>query len=181
MSTPLAQPPPSTAHTEIKQFNINHLVKTIEFLAGLDIKKLTIAFPHAEDFSEKAFKEVVPRYSELKLYLDEIIDYSCSHGISVLFETVPYCILPDRTDYWKYSLDANYSIFGTSNPGFIQSAGDAEINEWEKTRKTIKHKGHRCVECVFDKVCEGPWSEYVNAFGDHELIPLKDTDIVNKI
>jgi MoaA/NifB/PqqE/SkfB family radical SAM enzyme len=165
----------------ISKINRDCIVKTVEFLASLGIKKITIAFPHAEDFSKKDFKKVVPKYSALQSCLAETIDYSCAQGIDVMFETIPYCILPDKKDYWKYSLDASYSINGKLNPGFIQATGNSEINDWEKMRKIIKYKGERCMECVFDKVCEGPWNEYIDVFGDDEFIPLNDPDIANRI
>lgn len=165
----------------ISKINMIHLPATSKLLADLEIKKLTVAFPHAEDFSMDEFKKVVPRYSELQPYLNETIDCCCNYNMSVVFETIPYCVFPNRLDYWKHSLDANLSMYGKLNPGFIQATGNTEISDWERVRKTIKYKGDRCHECVFDKACEGPWREYVDVFGDQEFIPISDIDIVSKL
>ena len=47
-----------------------------------------------------------------------------------------------------------------------------ETKDWNEERQMIKHKGRRCNECCYDWICEGPWEEYTEHFGDLELEPV---------
>lgn len=162
----------------ISNLNRSHLKETVVFLAGHGINRSVVAFPHAKDFPEEVFKKVIPAYRDIQKPLLEALDYARDNGLKLRFETIPYCILRGRSEYWKYSLDANYIVNGPDVPGFIQATDDDELKDWEKLRKQIKTKGEQCNLCVMDKICEGPWTEYVDYFGDAEFVPITDPDAV---
>jgi len=165
----------------ISNHNAESISETVNFLCKKCIKRIAIAFPHAEDFPEAVFKEVVPRYKSLPNEINRILKLADENSLQVTFETIPYCIMPDSPGFWKRSLDASFAIFGGENPGFMQRTGESHVHEWEKERKEIKQKGKKCRLCVFDKVCEGAWREYIHYFGNEEFIPISDLSVVDKL
>lgn len=165
----------------ISKLNSSHLKETVVFLAGRGITRFMFAFPHAEDFPEEVFKEVVPTYRDIQKHILDALAYARDNGLRLEFETIPYCILRERPEYWKNSLDINYILYGPDDQAFMQATGYDELKDWEKLRKQIKTKGKRCNFCVLDKICEGPWREYVDYFGDAEFVPITDPAVVELI
>jgi hypothetical protein len=140
---------------------------------------MVIAFPHAEEFPVKVFNNVVPRYRELTPIINKIFGVALELEMKITLETVPYCIYKESAAFWTCNQDIQYSMHRGEDKTFIRSPSNSEINHWDITRPLIKRKGAKCGECLLDKVCEGPWHEYIDAFGDEEFIPLTDPDIVN--
>lgn len=168
-----------TGKLVISKRNQVELCETLEMLAGIGVRRFNIAFPHAERFPPKDFAEVVPRYRELREELACCATFLAANRFNSVFETIPYCVTPNCPEIWERSLDAMLVVQGKNNPGFIRAPGDDSLHHWEKERKQIKHKSSRCTACLFDKSCEGPWKEYVEAYGDEELQPLEDPGILD--
>ena len=165
----------------ISKVNRTQLRDTVEFIANLGITRTMMAFPHAEEFPEEVFKQVVPTYLDVQKHIIDALDYARVNGLKLEFETIPYCILKERPEYWKNSLDIKYMLYGSDDQAFIQATGEDELKDWEKLRKQIKTKGEQCNLCVLDKVCEGPWTEYVDCFGHEEFEPVTDPAVVEMI
>jgi MoaA/NifB/PqqE/SkfB family radical SAM enzyme len=165
--------------TVISRLNMGHLPETIEFCNKIGVKSMVIAFPHAEEFPVKVFNNVVPRYRELTPIINKIFGVALELEMKITLETVPYCIYKESAAFWTCNQDIQYSMHRGEDKTFIRSPSNSEINHWDITRPLIKRKGAKCGECLLDKVCEGPWHEYIDAFGDEEFIPLTDPDIVN--
>jgi MoaA/NifB/PqqE/SkfB family radical SAM enzyme len=165
----------------LSKVNVNRISDTVNLSIKLGVRKIAIAFPHAEDFPASVFREVVPRYYSIQDEINKILKSADENDIQVTFETIPYCIMPDNPGFWKRSLDASFSLYGKQNPGYMQRTGESCVHDWEKERKQIKYKGTECYQCVFDKVCEGVWEEYVRYFGQDEFIPINDPTIVEKL
>lgn len=165
----------------ISKHNADCISETVQMLNQMRISEIVIAFPHAEDFPVAVFKEVVPRYESIKGEISKLLKAMDSAEIHVTFETIPYCIMPDNPEFWNRSLDAWYTLYGKENPGFMQRTGDRRVHNWENERKAIKQKGSGCGLCVFDKVCEGPWEEYVSYYGQDEFVPISDPSVVDKL
>jgi hypothetical protein len=158
--------------------NQDVLVRTVESLVAIGLRRFNIAFPHAEGFSPADLEAVVPRYlavTEEIRRCAELAEHSC---LDVEFETVPYCVTPNSPLVWKRSADAALLLQSLENPGFIRAAGDERLHDWELERRQIKRKGSQCAACVFDKVCEGPWQEYVETYGSAELVAIGDPDVI---
>ena len=63
----------------------------------------------------------------------------------------------------------------------MQRTGESRVHNWEKERKEIKWKGNECGLCVFEKVCEGVWNEYVHYYGKKEFVPINDPSVAKKL
>jgi MoaA/NifB/PqqE/SkfB family radical SAM enzyme len=164
----------------LSRLNLADALATLRLLASISVRRVTVAFPHAEDFDDAVFREVVPRYSDLASFLTELAgsrpeDLSLE---SVDLETIPYCILPDPA-LWRSSMDIEFTLARLRRAGTnIRMAMDDSLIDWSAIRPTIKTKPPQCDQCLMDRLCEGPWSEYVDHFGTGEFKPIIDQEQV---
>lgn len=165
-----------TGKIVVSRRNMGHLLATVELMSSLGVRCFNVAFPHAEAFPTEELLAIVPRYHEVRDELERCAQYFVRTGSFGEFETVPFCVTTPAV--WTRSADGALLVQSRENPGFIQTAWEEALRDWEADRRRIKYKSARCTECVFDKVCEGPWREYVDAYGDDELVPIRDASVV---
>jgi MoaA/NifB/PqqE/SkfB family radical SAM enzyme len=168
-----------TGKIVISKKNCRVLVDTLRFLADLGVSQFNIAFPHAEEFSKEQFEAVVPQYHDIRDEAACCANFVAGTKLHATFETIPYCVTPECPALWNRSLDAVLITRSTENPGYIRATGDERLHEWEIERRQIKSKQSDCAMCLFDKACEGPWREYVDAYGVDEFRPLTNLEILN--
>jgi pyruvate-formate lyase-activating enzyme len=164
----------------LSRMNAADALATLRLLASMGVRRVTIAFPHAEDFDDPVFLEVVPRYSSLAPFL-QTLAHSLPDGIpleSVDLETVPFCVMPDAA-LWRLSMDIEFTLARLRQAGtnIRMAMGDGLI-DWTAIRPTIKTKSPACNLCLMDHLCEGPWSEYIGHFGNDEFKPIVDRELV---
>jgi MoaA/NifB/PqqE/SkfB family radical SAM enzyme len=167
----------------ISRINYKKIFSTLSLLFNkYQIHDFTIAFPHAEDFSAKDIRTVVPRYNSIRNQIGKILNWSAENSIRVVYETIPFCILGDRPDFWSHTLDSKFAIEDESKKkAFIQISGDSKPKEWESLRKSIKKRLASCNKCLLEKLCEGPWYEYIENYGKEEFIPITNLSLINNI
>jgi MoaA/NifB/PqqE/SkfB family radical SAM enzyme len=154
-----------TAKVVISKYNIGHLTDILKLLPGIGVKKANFTFPHALGGARKNFDTVVPRYSDIKEELTGLIEAAQENDMQIDFEAIPFCIIPWYPDYVGelYDLqDANRFFKPVSR----------STSDWNQVRRAIKRHGSRCGECCYGLICEGPWKEYIEHFGDGELEPV---------
>lgn len=159
----------------ISKLNYPYLFNTILFAKELDVSECCIAFPHALDFSEELFEQVVPKYNLLKDQLSLIADFSEREGLKVTFETIPYCICPDSEAFWFRNCDLVSKAWEYTS--IENNLPENTIFDWEKLRPQMKEKGVECQRCTFNLLCEGAWKEYVQKYGFTEFLPIKEDKI----
>jgi sulfatase maturation enzyme AslB (radical SAM superfamily) len=160
--------------------NLEDAAATLDLLSSLGVRRATVAFPHAEDFDEAAFREVVPRYRDLGGLLHSLVTALPGNprSGSVDLETIPYCVLPDPA-LWRSSMDIEFTLARLRGADTsIRMAMDDRLIDWTAIRPTIKTKPPVCGHCLMDRLCEGPWSEYIEHFGDEEFRPITDQKLV---
>ncbi len=162
----------------ISRRNISCLAETFEALVNSGVTNAVLAFPHAEEFPGEVFAAVVPKYSDLEPELYRVLEVAREKTMNVMLETVPYCTFPQAPSHWLCSQDIRYSIQRQASRASIHTPGSPDLKSWDVLRPLGKHKSASCVRCLMDKVCEGPWLEYVDQFGDAEFVPLQDPDVV---
>jgi hypothetical protein len=164
----------------LSRLNMEDAIETLRLFATMGVQNITMAFPHAEDFDEDVFREVVPRYSDLSRLLGKLAE-PLSIGVVLEhldLETIPYCVMPTQT-LWRSSMDIDFALAKLRGEGTtIRMAIDDRLIDWTTTRPAIKTKSSVCVRCLMDRLCEGPWAEYVHHFGDDELRPIDDRRMV---
>lgn len=159
--------------------NYGELSATLMSLHYLGIQEVIVAFPHAEGFTDERFAEVVPTYTQLSEILREAFSAAKSAGMHVVFETFPFCVMNEEN--WPNNQDL-FHISQESEPlsTVILMPGQQQAIDWRTTRKQIKSKPLQCSCCLFDNLCEGPWSEYVEHFGFAEFVPVDDCSRVDR-
>jgi hypothetical protein len=163
----------------LSRINIADALSTLRLLASIAVRRVTIAFPHAEDFDDDVFREVVPRYANLASWLFDLARFLPADLAleSVDLETIPYCILPGAL--WRFSMDIEFTLARLRQAGTdIRMAMDDRVINWTAVRPTIKTKTPVCDLCLMDRLCEGPWSEYVAHFGSEEFRAITDQALV---
>ncbi len=159
--------------------NLSDVPGTLKLLTRLGVKEVLISFPHAEDFAEETFKQVVPRYSELRPILDGIYEHADISSMRIDLETIPYCQITD-VKRWRHSSDLSTRLqeLNSSGDSIIKMPMINETINWTLTRKEIKAKNDSCKYCLLDHLCEGVWAEYAERFGTSELVPITDDSVI---
>lgn len=157
-----------TGKVVISKKNMKILPELMDFFIKLGVKNVNMAFPHAQGNAWKYFDEVVPRYTELAPFVHKTINFVREYNaknndkISISFEAVPFCFMEGYEDYIVELrfLNLKYSE--------LKQLGEKTVN-WQIVRKQIKKKFPQCAQCKYDHICEGPWQEYVEKYGDREF------------
>lgn len=155
----------------ISTINANHLAQTLCFLHELGIEQANFAFPHALGNARINFHKVVPRYTNIRLEIDELIRVADKLEFSLSLETFPMCTLSDPSYCSEYQYLSN-------RRRLCIPANEDEFN-WDEKRALDKHKFIQCEKCCFDHLCEGPWKEYPKAYGDDEFVPMQNESLMN--
>lgn len=146
------------------------LPDTASLLVRLRPDLLQFAFVHACGFTEERFSSFVPRKTDVVAYVKQGVDIAVSAGIPVMVEAIPYCLLPG---YEKHCSDRFIPSTDVIEPG-------REILNYEQVRlRSSKRKFARCQDCRFDAICEGPWQQYPEHYGDEEFQPV-EAEYVNQ-
>ncbi len=145
--------------------NHTFLPATALLFVKLKVDQYQFAFVHALGSAKKNFEEIVPRYSELEPYLKKGLDIGVAHGVRVMTEAVPLCVLTGG--YEKYAAEFVMPQTKIFDAKWI-------IEDYTVYRHTEgKLKGPKCNECLYFGFCEGPWREYPETFGFDEFKPVK--------
>lgn len=157
----------------LSHLNVNVIAETLDFMSDLIMDEAVVAFPHAEDFTPRTLKKVVPSYSRIKESLANIT-FSKPFHHQVFWETIPFCQFPDPVFYAR-SMDLCYLGENLQNHDtVIEMSMLGEKIDWQKSRRHIKAKAKNCSGCIMDKVCEGVWKEYFSLYDDEDFHPIRD-------
>lgn len=148
----------------ISKINMKQLSGIVELASELGVKYFCFAFPHGQGSARKNFSEIIPKYSELKPNLENLIKVAKSKQVNIEFEAVPFCIIPNNM---RLVGELKYYTGDT-----LCTQVKEDTFQWSMVRKSIKRKGKQCSQCDMDQFCEGVWSEYIEEFGADELIPI---------
>lgn len=154
--------------TVISNYNYTDLLNIIKLIDRLGIKKINLAFPHANGNAAKYFKEVVPTYHKIKSYIEECIIYCKNNNIDLELESILPCAL-DKTFDLKYFADLKQYKYECELKQL-----DSEELDWNIIRKEIKRKNKICNKCILSNRCEGYWMEYVEIHGFDEFQPITE-------
>jgi MoaA/NifB/PqqE/SkfB family radical SAM enzyme len=153
---------PTLTQTVLSRYNLNSAFETYLFLQSKEPGiHMNLTYPHG--MGNAYSKEVLFRYSEFQ-QLDLIL--SCwAPYINV--EAIPLCYLHK----YKNSIASIPDIESRDIKGYHNEY----IKSYNTLTKKSKKKGRRCSECIYDNICIGVWEEYIEFYGDEDLIPVKST------
>ena len=151
--------------TVISRRNADALPAIAGLFRSLGVTSMNIAFPHGLGAAREAFAELVPRYRDIAESIHRTIERHAP-GATILFETVPYCFMRGLERHVAEWGD------GPSRGPIVSKQLDLEERDWRDARIEQKRKFPRCAECAHDPICEGVWSEYADAYGGEEFVPV---------
>ncbi|MHC9538584.1 MAG: radical SAM protein [Vulcanimicrobiota bacterium] len=146
----------------------NHLFqKDICVLLGdLGVRHITITFPHGLGNAGKNFIDVIPHYGQTVDQLHSSLDYCREKNIVIRTEAYPYCFMEGYEEHVT-------ELYFNEEPVELKQLGHRNfLIDWSKVRPTEKKKFHQCVECRYECICEGPWREYPEKYGENEFKPI---------
>lgn len=150
----------------ISNYNYKDLLNILKLVKSLGVEYVNIAFPHPNGNALDYFEEVVPKYSDIKIYIEECIEWAEQNNFILDFEAILPCAL-DKEYKLKYFLDMKLHI----NQGELKQL-DEITGDWNKLRVGSKKKGLICTRCIYNSFCEGYWKEYIEKIGFTEFKPI---------
>lgn len=147
-------------NTVINTYNYHYLADIVRFLAGLGVKRHNIYFPHILGNARKNFETVVPRYKDIKAYLEYARAAALECGVNCSIMNVPQCILGNvnHRDYFKDYFSATTEAKNGKKFARIDYEG--------------KTKTKKCKQCIHFDNCDGVSKEYAKLRGWDEFAPV---------
>lgn len=150
-------------NTVINKYNYKFLPEIAALLIKLGVKQYQFAFVHALGNAKKNFKEIVPRKTDVIPYLRLGLELGASRQLRVMAEAVPLCLMQGLE---RYCSEFYIPFTEVRERGYT-------ISDFGKVRITEgKTKFKKCQLCKYFNICEGPWKEYPQFYGDSEFNPV---------
>ena len=148
-------------NTVIVKTNYKNAEDIARLLINLKVDQYQLAFVHPMGNAWKNFEIIVPNISEASCYIHKGLQLGINKGIKVMAEAMPYCQMKGYEDYIAEKIIPETEIRGNKNQ---------ETNDFTNQRKNLgKSKFLECKKCKWENVCEGPWKEYSEKYGDKEF------------
>ena len=154
----------------ISKYNQSDLLNTLKLIYGIGIEYASLTFPHPHGNAKNYFDEVIPNYIDIKEEIENCINYSKEKNIKLTLESILPCALDNEFEL-KYFADLkihnqNSELKQLDTP-FVLDRNDAIEGS------NSKKKGKACIGCIYFKVCDGYWKEYVDRRGFNEFKGIK--------
>ncbi len=147
----------------ISKNNMHDLLNTIKLVHSLGIKYINIAFAHINGSALINAEKIIPKYSMINKELLACINYIKNQkNIFCDFESVLPCCFKEDIDLIFFA-DFN-RILNT----YVNQLDEGLFN-WENARLSSKKKIPQCSKCIYNRMCEGFWKEYIDMIGYHEF------------
>ncbi len=164
-----------STQTVISKLNANHLKETYNFIQSISpdcIMHLTFPHPMGNAYLNK--DKVVPRYFEIKKYIDEALK---KYAHLLRTEAIPICYL---YPYHDIVINTDEEMVRNENngkeiiaKGVDYSKGKEIVEDYFWFILKSKRKAINCKRCIFNNRCAGVWKEYFEFYGDSiDLLPI---------
>lgn len=167
ISNVVARKAPVIGKIVLSNLNFKVLPEIVAKFADLGVRRINIAFPHAQGRARKLWDQAVPKYTSVIPYMCQSLEQAAASGLAVNGETFMFCHLPGF-EHCVAELGQQLEDYQEIN----QYGSDEGAQDWKKIRVSIKKKFPQCSSCRFDPICEGPWNEYAEAYGGDEFSPV---------
>ena len=148
------------ANTVVVKPNYRYLEEIARLLIRLKVDQFQFAFVHPMGNAWKNFDNIVPRISLVAPYIHKGLQVGIDSGINVMAEAMPYCLMRGYEEYVSERFIPETEI----------KTGVTFDKRFSVTRiKEGKTKFPQCKKCRYDNICEGPWKEYPERFGNEEF------------
>lgn len=151
-------------NTVVVKPNYRFLPEIAKLFIKLKVNQFQFAFVHALGNALADFCHVVPKMTLAAPYIKQGLQLGISAGIPVMAEAMPYCMM---NGYENYVSERFIPASEVRDIGYM-------IEDYKKIRiEQGKIKFPQCSECKYNNICEGPWKEYPEKYGNDEFKPVK--------
>jgi len=165
--------------TVISKLNISSILQTYDFIQKIKPGiRMNLTFPHPNGNAYYNHDIVVPRFSDISMYLKEILK---KHHKLINTEAIPMCYLyPYHNEVNNVDNELRKSIkrsgLDPSNKNSKFFDKDGITNDYNLSGLSEKRKGFKCCECILNNECVGVWKEYLEFYEKNlDLYPMKNT------
>lgn len=152
-------------NTVVTKPNYRCLPDIARLLVKLEVSQFQLAFVHPVGNAYDNYDSIVPVMSLAAPYIRKGLQTGIDAGIKVMAEAMPYCMMQG----YENCISEKY----------IPHTEVREMNCLIPDHKKIrvgegKIKFPQCKECLYGKICEGPWKEYPEKKGCEEFKAVKN-------
>lgn len=152
-------------NTVITTHNYKYLSNIAELLVSKNVAQIQFANIHPEGNALLNVDSILPRMTDVLPYLFSGLQLALDKNVKCMAEAFPMCLMQE---YKKFCSEYFMPKVEVRDTHYVDP-------EYENTRRfRSKRKSSRCIECVYDNMCEGPWAEYIDKYGDSELVPIHE-------
>jgi MoaA/NifB/PqqE/SkfB family radical SAM enzyme len=159
-----------------KNIHISHVINSLNYRDLTNfLKFIKKRFPSVSSFyfslvrpNGNAWqnKWIVPKISEIDIYIYQLFDYCRDNKIPFSVEGLPLCYMQG---YEAHSTEVHRIL---SKPVFYIGSDTLRGNTHRFTLTHLKSKGEQCDSCFIRGICPGVWVEYAEIHGTGELFPI---------
>jgi len=158
---------PSSVYHVINKHNYHDLMGFIDFIQSIS-KEIEFAFaflrPNGNTLKNP---QIVPKLTEIELFIHEMFNHLRSKDINCLLEGVPLC-------YMQGFEVASAETWRMAQPpvDYISEGKTKHSSLHQFINSNLKAKSSRCRVCKINPFCAGVWKEYADLHGTNELFPI---------
>ncbi|MFW6014329.1 MAG: radical SAM protein [Candidatus Nanoarchaeia archaeon] len=152
----------------INSLNYTDIKKTVEFVFEKygKVSLFSFIFVRPEE-SGWENSNIIPRYTDIKAYLHESMQYCSENNIPFNVEYVPFCFLGE---FMENSVDYKRILQKTKMVNYWKEEGKRK--EDTSFIKNFQSMGPQCKFCKFYHICPGVRKNYAKLYGTYELFPI---------
>ncbi len=156
---------PVLTNSVIVRDNTRDLPALARLLVSLGVQPVQLALVHPAGTAATWSDQVVPRLSDAAPQIRAALDILRAADRRAYAEAVPYC---QMRGYEEHVLEGHV-------PDTVVVDAQLVVESYETYRQNHgKAQGAVCAECSWRGVCEGPWREYLELYGEADLTPRSD-------
>jgi MoaA/NifB/PqqE/SkfB family radical SAM enzyme len=167
-----------TTQTVISGWNAATLPDTYAFIQNIAPEtRMRMTYPHPMGNAYRYADVVVPRYSQIKEYLQQCLKQYAPY---LSTEAIPFCYLYPYHKQCKNSDVESLIKNKNTRPGLDPASkrtgllgNNGRITDYTVLDLLEKQKTPECVKCEFNDQCVGVWKEYISLHRNNlDLLPI---------
>lgn len=153
----------------INKKNYKDILKTLQYFKNLKIEDYRLNFMWPEGNAAEYYKDLLISYTDFYPYIIKIIKLSQRFKINVVFDGIPYCVFPNSEQNKEYIGE----LKDISTDVITYERNLVNRFNWQKRKiNELKEKRKLCQSCLYNDICEGIWSKYLEYKGWNEFKPI---------
>jgi len=153
-------------NTVITSYNYMFLPDISRLLISYGVAQVQFAYVHSVGNGQVNMDKLAPKMTQVLPYLFTALQEALDGKTKCMAEAFPPCLMGQYRKYCSERFMPDVEIRDTHyvDPDFGSTR-----------REKSKLRPPKCKSCLLSGSCEGTWFEYIDKFGDDEILPLTDS------